>query len=274
MTSGQAGRVDYQARLERRLAVRPSGPLDVWSTLRHFALITYALPSARLAPYIPADRFEIPEFNVGGRRLALMSAVPFVDVDFHFIHLFPGLKFNFGQTNYRVYVIDKRTQEPCVWFFGTTLGSWVVHVARGLWGIPWHYARYQIACRYDQPAQRYAAYRFEVASPWGAARLELEDTGEPMTAADGFTSFEELQLILTHPVDGYYYRTDRRVGGYSVWHAPLLMTVGRPRHLYFGLYEALGLLSKAEMQRPHSVFLCPATDFQVYLPPRTFPASG
>ncbi|NJN05593.1 MAG: hypothetical protein HC814_03245 [Rhodobacteraceae bacterium] len=45
-----------------------------------------------------------------------MSAVPFLDLDFHFDRVLPFAKFVFGQTNYRVYVIDRRTGEHAVWF--------------------------------------------------------------------------------------------------------------------------------------------------------------
>ncbi|MBK8430016.1 MAG: DUF2071 domain-containing protein [Chloroflexi bacterium] len=261
---------DYDHILRGRLATQRNGRLDVRSGLHHFALINYALPKARLEPHLPTNRFEIPEFDINGRPLALMSAVPFVDVDFHFRRLFPFAKFRFGQTNYRVYVFDKERQEHCVWFFGTTLGSAVVYLARGAWRIPWHYARYQINCHYDQPAGRYTTYQYSVRSPWGAAEIDLEDTGEAIKqdSAAGFTSFAEMQLILTHPVDGFFYRLDGQVGSYSVWHETIPMTVGKARNLYFGLYERLGLLSREEMQRPHSVFLCPATEFVVFLPPK------
>jgi len=259
---------DYRAILERRLAKHPDGLWDVYSKLHHFALITYALPKSRLERYIPQSRFVIPEFTVNGQRLALMSAVPFVDVDFHFARLLPFAKFHFGQTNYRVYVIDRTTQEQVVWFFGTTLGSPVVHVARSLWGIPWHTAHYQINCDYDQPSQRYRAYQYTIHSQWGEAQIDLEDTGEPVAGMAGFSSFDEMQLILTHPVEGYYYRLDGQLGGYQVWHEPIPLTVGRARHLYFGLYERLGLLSREEMLNPHSVCLCPATEFKVLLPPK------
>lgn len=263
----QTSRLTYAGTLQRRLVAPPIGRLDVRTKLKHFALITYALPKARLAPYIPADRFEIPEFLIGGQRLALMSAVPFVDVDFHFIKVLPWVKFQFGQTNYRVYVIDKRSGEHAVWFFGTTLGSVVVYAAQGAWGIPWHYARYRTVIDYDQPRRRYRAYHYTVEAKWGNARIDLEDTGQPATLVEGFESVEAMQLILTHPVDGYYYHADRRVGGYSVWHDVIPCTIGRARNVYFGLYERLGLLSRDEMQQPHSVLMCPETEFQVRLPP-------
>ncbi len=260
--------LDCREVMNRRLAGRPAGPLDVRSKLRHFALINYALPKSRLEPYIPADRFEIPEFPIGGRRLAMMSAVPFLDADFHFPRIVPFLKFGFGQTNYRVYVIDRRSGEHGVWFFGTTLGSAVVHLARVAWKIPWHPAGYEIDCEYDRIRNRYSSYRYAVDSAWGPARIDVEDTGEPVTTVEGFDSLEEAMLILTHPVDGFFRRLDGRLGGYSVGHEPIPITDGRARHLSFGLYRALGLLTDEEMERPHSVFLCPETEFRVFLPPR------
>jgi hypothetical protein len=71
--------------LQQRIAQRPSlNRLDIHSDLLHFALITYALPKARLEPHIPTNRFDIPEFDINGKKLALMSAVPFWDADFRF----------------------------------------------------------------------------------------------------------------------------------------------------------------------------------------------
>lgn len=258
----------YRETLNSRLVVQPTGRIDVLSKLKHFALINYALPKSRLEQYIPQDRFEIPVFTIGGKQLAMMSAVPFFDEDFHFMRVFPFLKLSFGQTNYRVYVIDKKTSEHVVWFFGTTLGSTVVYLPKGIWRIPWHYATYRIDCDYDVQSNRYRTFEYLIESKWAAARIKLEDTGEPVSSVEGFSSFEEMQLILTHPVGGYFYRSDKRVGSYSVWHQEIPITTARPKDLYFSLYERLGLLSKEEMQQPHSVFVCPLTEFKVLLPPR------
>lgn len=258
---------DYRALLERRLAPHRDGWLDVRSTLEHFALITYALPAARLAPHIPTDRFEIAEFEIGGERRALLSVVPFLDADFHFVRL-PMLKFRFGQTNHRVYVTDKATGEPGVWFFGTTLGSPVVHIARALWRIPWHRARYRINCAYDATARRYTTFEYTADSYWCSARITIADTGEPAGLVEGFATMEEMRLVLTHPVSGYFYRTDGKLGTYSVRHDLMEGTTGRAMDLYFSLYERLGILSAEEMQRPHSIRLTPRIAFSILLPPR------
>ncbi|NBV25009.1 MAG: DUF2071 domain-containing protein [Proteobacteria bacterium] len=253
--------------LARRCQPEPVGRWDVRSRLAHFALVNYALPKKRLVPHIPQDRFEIPEFEIGGRRLAMMSAVPFLDLDFHFPRLAPFAKFRFAQTNYRVYVNDRRTGEPCVWFFGTTLGSHTVSIPRWLWRLPWHHARYHLDCAYDAAAGRYQRYHLTADSAWAPAEIELEDTGIPVTTCEGFGSAEEAALVLTHPVDGYFRRQDGQLGHYAVWHERMRCTLARPRRLNFGLFERLNLLSQDEMSRPHSVFLCPEIEFLIHLPP-------
>ncbi len=257
----------FHTTLQSRIASRRSGLIDIRSDLLHFALITYALPAERLHPHIPA-RFDIPTFSINGQQLALMSAVPFLDADFNFYRLVPFVKLQFAQTNYRVYVVDRETGEHCVWFFGTTLGSWVVQIARTLWRIPWHYARYEMDCRYNAQRHAYDRYHFSKTSDWASAEIELEDTGEPMTLTPGFSTLDEQILILTHPIIGYFYRLDTRPGTYSVWHEEIPLTVGKGKHLYFSLYERLGLLSREEMENPHSVLICPRTTFEVHLPPR------
>lgn len=242
--------------------------MDVRSTLLHFALINYALPKARLLPHIPKDRFEIAQFPIGGRPMAMLSVVPFWAADFRFVKLAPFLRFQFGQTNHRVYVTDRRTGEPAVWFFGTTLESWLVRVPRFLWKLPWHDAGYRFDCVYDATRSSYSKFEVEIESEWCAGTIALEDSGRPASLQEGFASLDDQKLMLTHPVAGYYRRRDGRLGSYSVWHDEIPLTSAVPRHLHFSLYERLGLLSQEEMDRPHSVFLCPAIEFDIHLPPR------
>ena len=61
---------------------------------------------------------------------------------------------------------------------------------------------------------------------------------------------------------------DGRLGTYSVWHEEIRFTAAAPKNLYFSLYERLGLLSRDEMQQPHSALICPAVTFEVHLPQR------
>jgi hypothetical protein len=252
--------------LERRLAPRALGWMDIVSELHHFALISYAVEKERLAPHIP-ERFEIVELPIAGERRALLSAVPFVDVDFRFARL-PWARFRFAQTNHRVYVRDRESGEHVVWFFGTTLGSRWVHLAQLLWRIPWHHARYRIDCAFDEAAQRYSRFRYEIDSDWCSARIDLEDTGQPAPLVEGFATEEEMTLVLTQPLVGYFRRRDWRVGTYSVSHDLIPLRLARPRDLYFGLYERLGIMSRDEMQLPSSVLISRRTDFSIHMPPR------
>lgn len=258
--------MDSRTLLSQRIADRRSGWLDIRSELLHFALITYALPAERLRPHIH-PRFEIDTFPIDGRPQALMSAVPFVDQDFSYYRIAPFLKWRFPQTNYRVYVTDRKTGERCVWFFGTTLGGRIVGLARWLWRIPWHYASYLFDCRYDPSAGRYERFRFAHHSRWASAEIDVVDTGTPAGLLPGFQDMDEQVLVLTHPVTGFFYRLDGQLGTYSVWHEEIPLTVGKAQGLYFSLYEQLGLLSRAEMLQPHSVLICPRTTFEVHLPP-------
>lgn len=237
------------------------------TTLRHFALINYALPPERLRPHVP-DRFDLETFEIGGRPMAMLSAVPFLDVDFRFRHVLPFLKFEFGQTNHRAYIVDRATGEHCVWFFGTTLGSPVVAIPRLAWGLPWHRARYRIECELDARAGRYLRYEQWIESDWCSGRASLEDTGRPATGLEGFPDDDAMRLVLTHPVTGFFRLRNGRIGTYSIRHPEMRMTLGRAREARFSLYERLGLLSLEEMASPHSVLLCPEVPFQIQLPPR------
>jgi hypothetical protein len=262
---------DPRAELDRRLHRPGLGLLGARTTLLHFALVTYALPRERLDAHVPAERFRIDEFPVGGRRQALLSVVPFLDQDFRFPRLLPFLKSRFGQTNHRVYVTDRRTGEPAVWFLGTTLGSPVVAVPRHVWKLPWHRARYRFDCTYDDVQRRYTRYAVDIDASWCPARIELDDTGEAAGLLEGFASLDEQTLVLTHPTTGFFRRRDESLGSYSIWHEELRMTRARHRSLYFGLYERIGLLSRTEMEQPHSVLLCPSVEFDIHLPPRRLP---
>lgn len=260
--------MSYREILNNRLETHNKNFMDAGTTLFHFALINYALPKSRLEKYIPSDKFDIPEFDINGHKMAMMSAVPFLDIDFHFINICPFLKFKFGQTNYRVYVIDKKTGQHLVWFFGTTLGSHIVKIPRLLWKIPWHHAKYNINCKYSESEKRYLNYELSTESEWCDSNIVLEDTGLPIDICDGFSDYDTLKLILTHPVTGYFYRLDKQLGTYSIWHEEMKLTKGNARNLYFSLYERLGLLSAEEMQNPHSVFICPEIYFKINLPPK------
>jgi hypothetical protein len=79
---------------------QPKG-IDVVSTLRHFAIVTYAVPPERLRPLVDA-RFELLTVPVNGQPRGLISIVPFAELDFR-LAAYPSPQFAFRQTNYRIY---------------------------------------------------------------------------------------------------------------------------------------------------------------------------
>ncbi len=257
---------DFHALLAARLARPVARGIDVITSLRHFALVSYLVPIARLRPYVdPA--FEIAPFTVDGVTGGLLSVVPFLDVDFRFARL-PFLRFSMGQTNYRLYVTDR--SEPLAWFLGTALDSFSVAVPHYLWSLPWYRARMRFEVAYSAAEQRYLRYHLRTRSKWAGADLTLVGTAQPMPLLPGFNSAEEQQLVLTNPVRGIFYRRDGRLGSYTIWHPPMHLSVGQLKHARFALLERLGILSPTEAQHPHSVLLTPEVEFQISLPPSRY----
>jgi len=250
------------ARFQPSDLVRPASRwIDVTTTLADFAIITFAVePDALrrlLAPGFEPDIFTLAK----GSRRALVSAVPFRDLDFRF-GIAPWAKFSFGQTNYRAYVTYRGQRG--VWFFGTSLATPYVAIPRYLWRLPWHHARMRFDTRWV--GDRCERYRVETTGHWGAAEIELEGTDEPVGRLDGFADDEETAVVLTHPLKGYFYRSDGRTGTYAVWHDRLRLRKGIARRARFALFEQLGLV--APDATPHSVLLQHTTEFIILLPPR------
>ena len=235
--------------------------IDVTTRLMDFAIITYAVEPEALAGHLPPGFAPDVRALAGGRRCALVSAVPFRDRDFRFGAV-PWLRFSMGQTNYRAYVLHRG--RPCVWFFGTCLTRPYVYAPILWWKLPWYAAAMQFDTRWEGDLCR--SYRLRTQSRWGAAEVELEGTDRPMGCLDGFGDEEETAVILTHPLTGYYYRRDGKVGSYAIWHDRLNLHRARPLHTHFQVFEDLGLVRPGAV--PHSVLVQREAEFVIRLPPR------
>jgi Uncharacterized conserved protein (COG2071) len=240
---------------------------DVIASLEHFAIVSYAISPDRVRAHVH-PRFDLDVFRgTDGTPRVWVSVVPFEDQDFHLAGM-TRPKFRFGQTNYRTYVIDRVTGQRAVWFFGTTLDSWLVIVPRNIWKLPWHRGRVRFACDFDEHLNRYTRYRMVTESTWAPVELEIEDSGDPVRALDGFHDLEAGLAALTHPLIGVYYRRDGQLGTYRIWHDRLQCTSGRIIGARFELLERLGIATYAEQAFPHSVLLRRRTEFAIFLPPR------
>lgn len=247
----------------------PTSGIDVVTTLAHFAIVTYAVEPAALRKHVH-ERFELDCITRSdGTRQALISVVPFLDLDFRLAAV-PWPKWRFGQTNYRAYVTDSETGEHMAWFFGTSLDTPFVIVPRSAWRLPWHRGRIEFDVTYDQELGRHTSYRMSTRSAWAPAELELTDSGEPVTQLEGFADLQAGMQLLTHPMQGAFYRSDGRLGGYRIWHERMQPTLGHATRASFPLLERLGLVADGELERIHSVMMQPAIDFTIYLPPVLF----
>jgi uncharacterized protein YqjF (DUF2071 family) len=236
------------------------------TTLQHFAIVTYWVDPSVLRKHLH-PRFEPVCLAVDRKsRNALVSTVTFLDRDFRF-SMIPRFKRSFGQTNYRAYVLDTQTGEYAAWFFGTCLDSISVIVPRYLWRLPWHRARMNFDCEYDQAAERYATYNVRTHSSWSPAYLAIEDTGKAPSQLPGIVNLEAGLVLLTHPMRGYFFRQDGALGSYSIWHDRTHATMGRVREANYPLLEQLGLVEGGNLSEIHSVLIQPSIDFVIYLPP-------
>lgn len=243
---------------------KPNG-LDVQCKLQHFALITYALDPNRFKAIIP-ERFKLDTIQYQGKTVALMSVVPFIDVDFTSA-VYPFPKFKMGQTNYRVYVIDQTTNERCVWFLGTTLDSWTLVVPRYLWQLPWHPASIEFDCEQDQDGL-YMQYKMKTQSQWASSEVHLTQSINNQWQFEGFPDQESYQVFLTHPLAGFYHRRDGKLGTYRVWHAQLQPKTAKLKYARFELLDRLNLISFEDQLNPYSVLIETINEFTIYLPPQ------
>ena len=243
---------------------KPSG-IDVLCKLQHFAIITYAFDPVRFTGVMPS-RFRLDTVQLDGVEKALISVVPFVDVDFTSA-VYPFPKFRMGQTNYRIYIVDTHTNEKCVWFLGTTLDSWTRIVPHQLWNLPWYSGKVRFDCK-QRSDGTYVKYTMETQAKWAAARVELVGDPAASLSLTGFPDTETGQAFLTHPLRGFYHRRDGQLGTYHVWHKQLEVAPGRLLSANFDLLDRLGLVTKQEQQHPHSVLLEPINEFTIYLPPK------
>jgi len=86
-----------------------------------------------------------------------------------------------------------------------------------------------------------------------------------MGRLDGFADVDDAAVVLTHPLDGYFTRSDGRLGRYAVWHERLRPELGRAVRADYAVFRDAGLVEAGSI--PHSVLLQRSIDFDVVLPP-------
>jgi len=257
--------------IHSRVKSTPIGNILTAATqLGHFSIITYLVPIEKLRKVIPS-RFDIYTVTIGGAHWGLVSAVTFIDKDFHFKNILPFWKLQFPQTNYRAYIIDKATGENCAWFFGTGLGSALVFIPQKVWKMPWFLSKYKTNFEHKG---KYSSYQVEITAPGANANIDIIEDPVPHFITKDFSNEEEARLILTHPVTGYFKRSDNYIGRYKIWHPLMEIRTGQCKNAYFEKFEKLGLLTMEQMKQPYSVLLTREIDFIIDLPPQKLEATA
>ena len=239
----------------------PKG-IDVLCKLKHFAIITYAVSPSRFNGLFPG-RFKLDTVKIDGEYKALISVVPFIDVDFTSA-VYPFPKFTMGQTNYRIYIIDTETNERCVWFLGTTLDSWALAVPQLAWNLPWYSGNVTFNCDFDSSKSIYHRYHMITEADWAPAEVELKQVAGEQITLPGFPDTETGLVYLTHPLAGFYHRRDKQLGTYRVWHKKLGVTSAQLQYADFGLLSRLGYVTREEQQTQHSVLVEPINEFTIF----------
>ena len=182
--------------------------------------------------------------------------------------VYPFPTFTMGQTNYRIYIIDTETGERCVWFLGTILDSWTLAVPRYLWSLPWHSAKMNFDCQFDDATGKYVKYSVNAESEWAAASVSLAQNTVDNFSFPGFPDTESALVYLTHPLAGFYHRRDGKLGTYRVWHKRLGVQPASLIAANFKLLSDSGIVTLSEQNHPYSVLIEPLNTFTIYLPPK------
>jgi hypothetical protein len=243
------------------MSAPPTSGIDGITTLMDFAIISYAVDPEVVLKHLP-DGFEPELFTLkNGEKKALISVVTFRELDFY-LKMFPWIKLAFNQINYRAYVTYGG--QRAVWFFANCLATPLYFVPRNIWQMPWCHSEIDLQTIWYEGVCR--SYKATACDPWGTSEVNLTGTGQSPGILDGFINHEDMSVILTHPLVGYYRRRDGHIGSYDIWHDRLQMQLGVAQNIRIALWEKLDLCA-ADAQ-PHSVLLQQTADFIIKLPPR------
>ncbi len=97
----------------------------------------------------------------------------------------------------------------------------------------------------------------------------MKGTDQDMGRLDGFIDEDETAAVLTHPLVGYYHRSDGKIGSYHVWHERLDLKRACIEQASFPVFERLGLIDADT--KIHSALVMPQTEFVICLPPKLAP---
>jgi hypothetical protein len=238
---------------------------DAFARIRHLAVLTYAVPPERLRPYIH-PRFELITLEIGGKKRALLSVVPFYNDPLASV-LMPFFGPSMGQVNYRAYVTDTTSGERGIWFFDCVLDSMAVAGPKHVFNLPWRRGRVRFSTDLREALDIFEPYRVAVEDAHGPAEIAFTHGANPRFSFAGFPDTETALIVLGHTLLGFNYRRDGLLSGYATWHPQLPYQVIGLEYARIALLDREGWVPFDEQTKPHSVLWTPLAPFITCLPP-------
>jgi uncharacterized protein YqjF (DUF2071 family) len=220
------------------------------TSLRHFSLLAYAVPSERVRRLLPPSLgAQLAETD--GGRMAWLSVTSFLDES--------NDDARFEQTSYRLHVT--RNGEPGNWLLGISLGSLAAVAKRNLWSMPWHLG----AMEYQAGG---AGHRLLTQSEWANANWRIEDAREAISI-QGMP--RPLQNFVT---TDYFLRRDGFLGAQQVRLLDPAFTRGVLKSAQCDLLTRMGLLTQHELMRPRFAAMQSAVHCQFGAPSTLSSSAG
>lgn len=226
--------------------------------LRHFAMVTYAVPPDRIRRLIPAQFDLDTRPDEAGREQAYVSVVMFENHRIRAL-LAPWPKFTFPQVNYRAYI--RKQDAPAVWFFRVVQRSWVATLYRRLIRTWTYAAPLRLTYDFDESNRRYRSLSMDCDAPGDRLHIAVGEADVDWTGDPSFGSRAELVRFFTDRSDGYLGELkSERVLHMPVWHAPMDPQFGTLLTAKVGVYEDLGILPASEQNTARNVLLQPSVE--------------
>ncbi|MBP1748964.1 MAG: hypothetical protein H6Q52_1503 [Deltaproteobacteria bacterium] len=237
----------------------PVPPFSVKMDITDVLYLTYLVPEKRLRPAVPGT---IP-FAMTYEGNTFISLVVFHNLNVR-TSFFPFVRFNYDQINVRTYIRDPVTGQTAVFFLHSGITSRVVSFITRLLKIPWPAMSLTIGAAYENDTVK----NYSAEGDWaGEVHIHTgDDTGRDHDYAP-FRDIKGATEFLTTPTVGFY-AASGGVIRFEVEHASVMPSGSDAASVRFPMLEALGYVTRAELQHPHSALITPHAFFRVMLPPR------
>ncbi|HEX2240921.1 MAG TPA: DUF2071 domain-containing protein [Actinomycetota bacterium] len=236
-----------------------NGPPIFAINVTNFALITYAVPAARIEAHLPRS-YDLDVFEGPEGRTAFVSTTCFCNHDFRLAGVgYPRHTFN--ESTYRTYVTHKGRKG--IYFFGRYLGT------RRAWASQRPIARHTYTAKFEIATESsggtYTSYTCHAASDQGETSFALQAIDQPDESPPFATGYE-LTQFLTYRLHGFYTDSLGFQGHMPVGHPRMNPVAGKLSAARFTLWNELGVVTDDEVLDPYSVLVIAEVPFTLYAP--------